>query len=209
MKVLGKKPLNLLDYTDRHYDEVLSLLEDKGFKESKSLKYMMMLKLEPFWSKTIRKVDEVIPDETVLEFTVSKGPALIEVKDLREYTVRAVEDYVKSTGLKVDLSQEEYNNDVPKGLVIRQTPEPGAKVEKGSKITVIISNGPEQIPPKKVTREITIPYEPEIEGEQQEVRIYIQDMNRGMGTPFDTFSITETETRILELDILPKLPGDT
>jgi serine/threonine-protein kinase len=96
---------------------------------------------------------------------------------------------------------------VPKGLVIRQTPEPGAKVEKGSKITVIISNGPEQIPPKEVTREITIPYEPEVEGEQQEVKIHIEDMNRNISEPFETFSMTETKTRIIELDILPGTTG--
>ncbi len=46
-----------------------------------------------------------------------------------------------------------------------------------------------------------------IEGEQQEVQIYIEDMNRGMTTPSETFSITETETRILELDILPETAG--
>lgn len=204
---IGKETFELLDYTDRDYDDVLSLLKDKGFKDIKVIQINDDAEAGTILEQNYPEGNEIIPDETVLEFTVSKGPALIEVKDLREYTVRAVEDYVKSTGLKVDLSQEEYNNDVPKGLVIKQTPEPGAKVEKGSKITVIISNGPEQIPPKKVTREITIPYEPEIEGEQQEVRIYIQDMNRGMGTPSDTFPITETETRILELDILPETAG--
>lgn len=204
---IGKETIELLDYTDRDYEDVLTLLQGKGFKDIRIIEINDDAEAGTILEQNYPEGDEVIPDETILEFTVSKGPGLIEVKDLREYTVRAVEDYAKSAGLQVDVSQEEYNNDVPKGLVIRQTPEPGAKVEKGSKITVIISNGPEQIPPKKVTREITILYEPEIEGEQQEVRIYIQDMNSVMGTPFDTFSITETETRIIELDILPGTTG--
>ena len=42
-----------------------------------------------------------------------------------------------------------------------------AKVEKGTKITVVISKGPEELPPKKVPVEITIPYEPEVEGTPQ------------------------------------------
>ena len=42
------------------------------------------------------------------------------------------------------------------GAVISQDPEPGKKVEKGTKITVVISKGKEAIPPKKVPEEITI-----------------------------------------------------
>ena len=44
--------------------------------------------------------------------------------------------------------------------VISQDPEAGTKVEKGSKITAVISKGPEALPPKKVPVEITIPYDP-------------------------------------------------
>ena len=42
-----------------------------------------------------------------------------------------------------------------RGSVISQDPEPGAKVEKGTKITVVISKGPEALPPKKVPVEVT------------------------------------------------------
>ena len=44
---------------------------------------------------------------------------------------------------------------IPEGSVISQDPEPGTKVEKGTKITVIISKGPEELPPKEVLVEIT------------------------------------------------------
>ncbi|MBB6443791.1 Stk1 family PASTA domain-containing Ser/Thr kinase [Bacillus benzoevorans] len=205
---IGKETFELSDYTDRNYEDVVALLKDKGFKDIKKIEEVNDdVEAGTILDQNYPEGDQVIPDETILEFTVSKGPALIEVKDLRDYNVKAVQDYASSAGLLVDVSQEEYNNDVPKGLVISQNPEPGTKVKKGSKITVIISNGPEQIPPAKVTREITIPYEPLVEGEPQEVQIYIEDMNRGMTQPYETINITETVKRIIEMDILPGNTG--
>ena len=60
---------------------------------------------------------------------------------------------------------------IPEGSVISQDPEPGKKVEKGTKITVVISKGPEELPPKEVIREVPIPYDPLVEGTPQIVRI--------------------------------------
>lgn len=204
---IGKETFELSDYTEREYGDVVALLKNKGFKDIKKIEVNDDAEDGTILDQNYPEGDKVIPDETILEFTVSKGPALIEVKDLRDYNVKAVQDYVSSVGLQADVSQEQYNNDVAKGLVISQNPEPGTKVKKGSKITVIISNGPEQIPPAKVTREITIPYEPSVAGEHQEVQIYIEDMNRGMTQPFETIYITETVKRIIEMDILPGNKG--
>ena len=40
---------------------------------------------------------------------------------------------------------------IPEGSVISQDPEPGTKVEKGTKITVVISKGPEATSTKRST----------------------------------------------------------
>jgi len=74
-------------------------------------------------------------------------------------------------------------------------------VEKGSKITAYISKGPEVIPPKKVSVEIIVPYEPKIEGEPQEVQIFIEDMNNSMAVPLYTDYITANMTKTIELTI--------
>ena len=86
-----------------------------------------------------------------MEFTVSKGPAQIEVKNLTGYNATGVQDYAESVGLLADVSQKQFSSTVSEGLVISQTPEAGTKVEKDSKITAYISKGPEEIPPKKVS----------------------------------------------------------
>lgn len=204
---IGKETFELSDYTDREYEDVVALLKNKGFKKIKKIEVNDEAAEGTIIDQNYPEGNKVIPDETILEFTVSKGPPLIEVKDLREYNIKAVQDYASSAGLLADVSQEEYNNDVPKGLVISQNPPPGTKVKKGSKITVIISNGPEQIPPEKVRREITIPYEPIEPGAQQEVIIYIEDMDRNITVPAETIYITETVKREIELNILPGETG--
>ena len=148
---LGKATFKLSDYSTQVYDDVRSYLYSKGFNNIK----MTEVNSETAEIGTIIEQNypegfEAIPDETVLEFKVSKGPALIEVKNLSGYTATSVQDYAVSVGLSADVSQKQFSSTVPEGLVISQTPEAGTKVEKDSKITAFISKGPEVIPPKKV-----------------------------------------------------------
>ena len=42
--------------------------------------------MEPLLEQNYREGEEVIPEETILEFTVSIGPELINVKDLTGYS---------------------------------------------------------------------------------------------------------------------------
>ncbi|WP_338452010.1 Stk1 family PASTA domain-containing Ser/Thr kinase [Niallia oryzisoli] len=199
----GKETFELLDYTDRLYDDVVTVLKEKGFKDIKKKEiFDDEAPAGTIIEQNYPAGEDVIPDETILEFTISKGPSLIEVKDLTGNNASAVQTYAASEGLEVDVSQEEFSDTVAKGLVISQTPAPGTAVKKGSKITVIISKGPEEIPPKTVTKEIDIPYEPEVEGLPQEVQIYIEDMNNSMTVPFDTFYIQENTRKEIELTIV-------
>ena len=63
------------------------------------------------------------------------------------------------------------------GSVISQDPEAGAEVEKGTKITVIISKGPEELPPKEVPVEVAIPYDPLLKVHRKSYVSQMGDMN--------------------------------
>ncbi len=199
---LGKATFALSDYSTRKYDDVLSLLNSKGFKDIKKTEdYDETAEIGTIIEQNYPEGYEAIPDETVLEFKVSKGPALIEVKDLTGYDATGVQEYAGSVGLFADVSQKQFSSTVPEGVVISQKPEAGTKLEKGSKITTYISKGPEAIPPQKVQVEILVPYDPEIEGEPQEVQIFVEDMYNNIAVPFYTDYITENLTKTIELTI--------
>ncbi|GIN91421.1 serine/threonine-protein kinase PrkC [Siminovitchia terrae] len=196
----GKETFELSDYKGRDYDEIVEQLEKEDFVIDKEEEY------DSAAPGTIIAQDpspgtKVVPSETTLVFKVSLGEELVTVKDLSGNNQKGLENYEESSGLKIDFSEEEYSDDVPEGLVIRQDPAPGTEVMKGSTVKVTMSKGQEEIPPGKVNKEITIPYEPEEEGKPQEVRIFIEDMNHSMTVPAETFTIDSTVKKQLEFTI--------
>lgn len=197
----GKEKFVLSDYKDRDYDEIFNLLDKEGFDHiDKEGIY------DPAAPGTIIGQDPapesaVVPSETTVIFKVSLGEEKVELKDLSGNNQKGLENYEESSGLKIDSSNEEYSDDVPEGLVMAQDPAPGTELMKGSTVKVTISKGQKEIPPKKVTREITIPYEPSEEGKPQEIRIFIEDMHNSMTVPADTFTIDATRKKQLEFTI--------
>jgi len=203
---IGQEKVALDDYVGRQYEDVLKLLKSEGFKS--------IDKVEEFddnqpsgtiLAQNIKPDEEVVPGETELEFTISKGAELISIKDLSDYTKKEVNDYVSDRGLSVTF-KEEYSDTVEKGLVVSQSPEARTNVRKGAELTVVLSIGKEEIQPKEVTEEITIPFEPtemtpDGQPKEQTVRIYIGDFNNSMTEPAETFTITENTKKTITLQI--------
>ncbi|MDF2791677.1 MAG: serine/threonine protein kinase, partial [Neobacillus sp.] len=94
-----------------------------------------------------------------------------------------------------EISEEKYDDVIPKGSIISQSPLPNSEMKVGDKVSVVISKGKEEKPPKDVTRDITIEYNPIIPGQRQRVLIYIEDMTYSMTEPAEDFEITST-TRV-------------
>lgn len=107
--------------------------------------------------------DETVPKDTVLSWTVpdsptlvaggtvtkgtavrliaSAGPAPRAVPDL---TGKALADATKALAdlqLVIAQAPDEYDDKVPAGQVARQDPAPGANVERGGTVTVVVSKG--------------------------------------------------------------------
>ncbi|SHR17077.1 Probable serine/threonine-protein kinase PknB [Mycobacteroides abscessus subsp. abscessus] len=205
---IGKEKWTLLDYTGRQYDDVIDLLEARGFKDiTKTEVYDDSAPVGQIISQNPSSGEEIIPAETELEFTVSKGPQLIKLKDLSDYNEKGIQEYAHSSGLNIQIASDgEYSDTVAEGLVVSQNPSAGTDLRKGSTVTVVLSKGKEAIP-KTVQKEITIPYEPLVEGTPQVVQIYIEDMDHNISEPVQTFEITQTETRTIQLIIAPNQQG--
>ncbi len=203
---LGKEKYELDHYVGLLYDDVLRLLETRNihFKEIKKIEKNDDSDPGTIISQNLPQGKKVVPEDTVLELTVSKGPEIIELKDLTQYNLKGAQDYASLVGLILDASEEKYDDKIGAGMIISQSPKEGTKLKKGDKVTVIVSKGKEEKPPKDFTKEITIDYQPSLPGEPpqpQEVIIYIEDMYHNMTEPAETFKITQTIKKTIKLSI--------
>jgi serine/threonine-protein kinase len=197
----GKKKYMLSDYSNRLYNDVVSLLKDEDFKDIKKTEVYDESDPGTIIGQDPPAGEKVTPESTVLTFKVSKGQKKIALKDLTQYSSKAAQDYAQSEGLTFDSSQTQYSDTVPAGMVISQTPAPGTEMQKGDKVSVVISKGVEEKPPKTVTKEVPIPYEPSVPGKLQEVQVYIEDMNHNLTEPAETLYITQDIKKSIELHI--------
>jgi serine/threonine-protein kinase len=75
---------------------------------------------------------------------VSTGPEQVTVPDVTGLSRGSAEDSLQSEGLRV-VVEEESSADVPEGEVISQDPAAGTEVDKGTRVTIVVSTGPEQV----------------------------------------------------------------
>lgn len=197
----GKEKFELSDYVGRDYEDVARLLDNYNFKDIKISEVTDDSDPGTILSQDPESGEKVVPEETVLEFEVSKGPEKIILKDLTQYNTRGAQDYLASVGLTLDASQEAFHDTIPAGMIISQTPATGTEMKKGDKVSVVVSKGKEEKPFKPVSVDITIEYTGTEPGQKQEVIIYIQDVNHTISTPVQSFPITATTKTTIELTV--------
>ncbi|WHY02333.1 Stk1 family PASTA domain-containing Ser/Thr kinase [Neobacillus sp. DY30] len=196
---IGKEKFELLDYTNRKYDDVIRILENKNFMDIEITEVFDDSEPGTILSQSPASGEEVVPEETVLEFKVSKGQEKITLKDLKQSNTKGAQAYVESVGLNLAISEERYDDTIPAGNIISQSPEAGTEMKKGETVSVVISKGKEEKPPKPVSVDITIQYTGTEPNQKQNVLIYIQDVNRDINTPAYNFTIEVTTKTTIEL----------
>lgn len=200
---IGKETISLSSYEGRDYSDVKSLLDKMGFKNISVTEKYDDSAAGTIIEQTPSGATEIVPSETELELTVSKGEDLLSLKNLTGFNEAGLNDYSSESGIKIDVEEEVYDDSVAEGLVISQSPEPTTKVEKGSTVKVVISKGKEEIPPKNVTEEIKIEYDPVEPGKAQKIQIFIEDIKNSMTEPKESFFIVEDAKRTIELTVSP------
>ncbi len=80
---------------------------------------------------------------------VSTGPEQVAVPDVTGLSRESAEDSLRAEGLKVVVREEP--SDKPAGEVISQDPGAGTEVDAGSRVTITVSTGPEQVSVPDVT----------------------------------------------------------
>lgn len=214
---LGSELAEMSDYRGRDIDQVRELLTN----QFRSIETVEEFSDEPegtILDQNPAPGEEVNVQETNLVFTVSKGRQLIELSDLTGYNERSLEAYERSSGFKITVRSRENSEDVPAGEVLRQDPSAGTRLEAGTEVAVVVSNGPRAAATKLYVVSVEIPYtneseepEPGTDDEEQEptetepvpqnVKIFVQDKTRTLAEPIEEFESTQTETRRLQLEI--------
>lgn len=110
-----------------------------------------------------------VRSQTPVNLTVSKGPELVEVPDVRSMPFEEAQVALQGAGFAV-LRQDAFN-EAPAGTVLDQTPKPGEQVEKGSQATLTVSQGPPPFPMPNVLGKPCTEAKSELESLGLDVRI--------------------------------------
>lgn len=141
----GRERVEMDDFTERTVNFVKRTLEEQGFKnvvwkEQETAEYTEDIVI----AQNPQPGMKVIPDETEVTVTYSTTPTVV-LDDLTGWNLVAVNNYIQSNDLSLDITSEEFSEDYSEGQVIRQTPEPGERVKVGTQIKLVMSLGPEPI----------------------------------------------------------------
>ncbi len=216
----GKEKAVFSDYRDQDYDRVAEFLIKKGYKVDSTEKHSDK---EP---GTILEQDpvegtEVVPEETEVLFTISKGKELQKLENLIGRDKQELNDYAKKTKFAIKVIKEEYHATVPAGHVIQQSPRQGTDMHEGDEVEVTLSKGVEKKLVKTSYHTVTIEYLPDVidvgDGEvdeegnwippappvlvPQQIKIYVQDKSNMMAKPVEVFTITENTTKQIKIEL--------
>lgn len=137
----GLESINLDDYTDKTMEEVVSLLEAKGIDVKTSEE--MSDDIEE--GKVIRQLPtagQVVQTGDSVRLFISSGPNKFALDDYVGSDSEEAKEELEAQGITVTISNE-YNDTVPQGIVIKQTPDKSTEMKKGDSVTLTVSMGPE------------------------------------------------------------------
>ncbi|MGN7407584.1 Stk1 family PASTA domain-containing Ser/Thr kinase [Sporosarcina sp. SAFN-010] len=207
----GKETMTFSDYTDRDYNSIKERLETYEFKSVNSEEIYDDRPEGTILSQDPDPDTEVVPGETDVVFTVSKGPETRTLESLIGFTDDQLNAYATSSGFNIIVVKKSNSDTIPEGQVMKQEPSASQSLPIGSKVNVTVSKGPAQKPVKTFVKRVKIPYEvmdedgTSDEGEEerapQTVRIYIQDRANSMTDPIKEFEITEDKEEQIKVEL--------
>jgi len=164
------------------HEEAVKLLQASGLrvevvaeKPSESVPEKAVLVCDPPPKRKVRV-------GRVVHLTLSTGSKWAKVPDVRDMSVDRARALIREAKLVVAKEKARYDNKVPIGYVMVQTPEPGKSVLRGSDVELVVSRGPKppvevigEEQPRTEARSSDISFVVPPGAELQEVRIVVRD----------------------------------
>lgn len=138
----GKGSVDVPGVTGKSVDDAVEALEDAGFKPNKTYSYSDTVKEDYVISQTPSSGSKGKEGDTIT-IEISKGAEAVTVPDVTN-------NYKSEEQAKIELSaaglsvttKSAYHDEIPAGIVIGQSIDAGKQVEKGTTITITVSQGP-------------------------------------------------------------------
>lgn len=138
----GVEEVTVPDLTNMTADQARQELSRLGLNAaSGEADYSKDIAKDRVFKQSPAKGENVAKGSTVTYY-LSLGTEEITVPDVRYYAQNQAISTLENAGFLVSV-QTQYHDEVSKGSVISQSPSAGGKAEKGTTITITVSNGPE------------------------------------------------------------------
>ncbi|MDD4558867.1 MAG: PASTA domain-containing protein [bacterium] len=185
--LISKLPLNIFpaevtmpDVRGKSIREAEQILEDRklhmkivGEKYDNTYAVGTVLSTEPAAGRMVRQ-------NRLVFVIISKGIETAEVPDLYNNPYDSALRALSEAGLTASKPEERYDAFIPKGYVAGQSPQPQSIVPKGSRIAIILSQGPE--PEETVSSEAegvkksaVVNYQVPNDGKRHRIRVMVTD----------------------------------
>lgn len=142
----GKGNIDVPGVVGKSESEAVSTLNDEGFKPDKTYSYSDSVAAGDVISQNPTSGSKAKKGDTVT-LVISQGRESVTVPDVLAYKP---EEEAKRLLADFNVSvKTAYSDEIPAGIVMAQSIDAGKQVEKGTSITITVSQGPE--PSKEVT----------------------------------------------------------
>lgn len=129
---------NLIDFSE---DQALEKLKELGLEGSiKERKFDDQINKDYVIDQSVKPDNKVLKGDRV-ELTISLGPEMVKVPDLKGFSVESIEKMLNGLGLEVGEITTKKESDQPKDTIITQFPQAGENIKKGGKINIEVSSG--------------------------------------------------------------------
>lgn len=200
----GQAEQEVGSYEDRSYDDLKEVIDEVGFKdieitfeENDNVDPGTIIQQDP------QPGEKVVVSKTVLKLTVCKASGKITLKDLKDYSSKALADYANEAGIKITTGSEEFSDTVVAGSVISQDPPANSQIEKGSEVKVVVSKG-EEDKGKEIQVTVQIPFTAQM---PNVVEVYVKDLNNPIDKRFATFNIKQDMSYNFSLTLTKDMIG--
>ena len=142
-----RKEVTVPDLTKKNLSEALGLLaaqnlalKQAGTEAAQDVPSGSVLRQIPSAGSTVR-------EGRVIRVWISEGDEMVFVPNTVGADLRAAQLAIRQAGLLVDQVENAYSVTYDKGLIVSQTPKADSLVQKGQKVSLVLSNG---APPSSV-----------------------------------------------------------